>query len=221
MARAGLAGCTLKEIREELVRRRYRELLHSARGRKLEVALTLDEYRQVTSSNACFYCGGDLPFIGSGLDRKDSSRGYCVDNVVPCCRLCNRIKSDILDATTMSGMIVQLAVRRLRRILEAASLPIPALDVIRSWVNAERTIERWKVEHPVTRRGRRRWQRPRPRLIGSRWEISYREDEITEKGTVRRKKTQTLGYAHEMDFAQAQLEADQFIERVNASINIA
>lgn len=219
MARADLIGCTLKEIRKELVRRRYRELLHAAKRRKLEVTLTPDEYRQVTS-NVCFYCGGDLPFIGSGLDRKDASVGYSMDNVVPCCRLCNRIKSDILDAATMSGITAQLAARRIREILKAATLPTPALDVVRSWIDTERIIERWKVEHPVTRRGRRRWQRPKPRLIGSRWEISFREDEITEEGTVRRRKTLTLGYVPEMDLAQAQLAADQYIEKLNAAITV-
>jgi len=121
----------------------------------------------------------------------------------------------------MSGITAQLAARRIREILKAAKLPTPALDVIRSWVNTERNVERWKIEHPVTRRGRRRWQRPKPRMIGSRWEISFREDEITEEGTVRRRaKTLTLGYAPEMDFAQAQLAADQHIEKLNAEIAV-
>ena len=40
----------------------------------------------------CHYCGGKLNLTGCGLDRKDNSKGYEVDNVVPCCRQCNRVK---------------------------------------------------------------------------------------------------------------------------------
>jgi len=28
------------------------------------------------------------------LDRKDSSIGYCMENVVPCCKECNQAKRD-------------------------------------------------------------------------------------------------------------------------------
>ena len=28
----------------------------------------------------------------NGIDRKDNNRGYCTDNVVPCCKACNRAK---------------------------------------------------------------------------------------------------------------------------------
>jgi 5-methylcytosine-specific restriction endonuclease McrA len=54
----------------------------------------------------CFYCGtkperikksphntGD--FVYNGLDRKDSTKGYTISNVVPCCRSCNLSKNDM------------------------------------------------------------------------------------------------------------------------------
>ena len=31
----------------------------------------------------------------NGIDRIDSSKGYSLDNCVPCCPLCNRLKSDL------------------------------------------------------------------------------------------------------------------------------
>ncbi len=53
----------------------------------------------------CHYCGvehgnykespnktGGLAY--NGLDRKDSGKGYTLENVVPCCAICNRAKSD-------------------------------------------------------------------------------------------------------------------------------
>ena len=34
-------------------------------------------------------------FMGVGIDRIDSSIGYVVENCVPCCTLCNRMKSNL------------------------------------------------------------------------------------------------------------------------------
>lgn len=31
----------------------------------------------------------------NGIDRKDSSKGYTIDNCVPCCTECNTMKSDL------------------------------------------------------------------------------------------------------------------------------
>lgn len=58
---------------------------------------------------SCTYCG-DIntsyfnnpksspwakPFVYTGLDRIDSSAGYLLTNVVTCCKICNRAKSDL------------------------------------------------------------------------------------------------------------------------------
>ena len=61
------------------------------------------------SQEQCYYCGrppsnsfnlkGDdqkaEPFIYNGIDRIDSSKGHIIDNVVPCCKICNWMKSDL------------------------------------------------------------------------------------------------------------------------------
>jgi len=64
-----------------------------------------DELFDTLTSLPCHYCGqsptnkaskrewnGD--FIYNGLDRKDSSKGYLFDNVVPCCKFCQKAKSN-------------------------------------------------------------------------------------------------------------------------------
>jgi hypothetical protein len=59
----------------------------------------------------CHYCGSSpsntwanyadtflcksVNFAYSGVDRVDSTKGYMKDNVVPCCAICNRAKSDL------------------------------------------------------------------------------------------------------------------------------
>lgn len=68
--------------------------------------LSFEEYYEL-SQMLCIYCGEqplnlsnpsslkiNVPFIYNGLDRLDSSKGHTLDNVVPCCWNCNRMKSN-------------------------------------------------------------------------------------------------------------------------------
>lgn len=65
-------------------------------GRVFE--LSEDEFI-ATASKPCAYCGA-LPSMSSykivcnGIDRIDSSKGYIIGNVTPCCKWCNKAKSD-------------------------------------------------------------------------------------------------------------------------------
>lgn len=43
----------------------------------------------------CYYCGVSNMTSFGGLDRLDSTIGYCVSNVVPCCATCNMMKKSL------------------------------------------------------------------------------------------------------------------------------
>jgi len=88
-----------------------------ARRRNLVWSLTLDEYAELLS-RPCAYCGGALNSTGAGLDRKDSAVGYTTENVAPCCRVCNLVKSDIFTAREML-----LLGRCIRDIMNARTQP--------------------------------------------------------------------------------------------------
>lgn len=62
---------------------------------KVSFNLTLQDVEALLAANCCSYCGGNLPEVGLGLDRIDSSKGYTKDNVSPCCTKCNIMKSDL------------------------------------------------------------------------------------------------------------------------------
>lgn len=58
-----------------------------------------DEFRKLTKEN-CHYCGKEPSniwkkklyngfYIYNGIDRKDNSKGYTIDNCVACCGMCN------------------------------------------------------------------------------------------------------------------------------------
>ncbi len=76
--------------------------------RELEWTITTDVFRRLTSTN-CHWCGKAPEmfvrrkfrgvqvmnglYLYNGLDRVDSTRGYHEDNVVPACKICNRMKN--------------------------------------------------------------------------------------------------------------------------------
>jgi hypothetical protein len=72
-----------------------------AEERGLSWLLSEEIFNFITKQD-CIYCGAQpsnkrnlsdgSSFIFTGIDRVDNSRGYELDNVVPCCRICNRSK---------------------------------------------------------------------------------------------------------------------------------
>lgn len=84
----------------------YRNLKRNARDRGIEWSLTKEHVAKIIG-RPCFYCGvepyqeiknGYNGFNGglkyNGLDRVDNKKGYLVENVVPCCGMCNYAKRD-------------------------------------------------------------------------------------------------------------------------------
>ena len=73
--------------------------------RGLTFELSLSQFAWLTKQ-PCYYCGA-LPrqilymkklngtYIYNGVDRMNNTLGYSIDNVVPCCGECNRIKLNI------------------------------------------------------------------------------------------------------------------------------
>lgn len=112
-------GCYQKELlsKRSLDRRQYSPRISSAR-KVWQISykdgnITFPEFLELSQKN-CHYCGiapyrirnphstkasafmrdnGD--FIYNGLDRVDSSKPHDLDNVVPCCKLCNQAKMNL------------------------------------------------------------------------------------------------------------------------------
>jgi len=70
-----------------------------AKKRGFDFSLTKEQFLKLIKQN-CFYCGSppqrrkhyDSYYNANGVDRMDNERGYDVENVVPCCLVCNRMK---------------------------------------------------------------------------------------------------------------------------------
>ncbi len=65
----------------------------NAKLRNVEWLLTKDEFDFIVRKS-CEYCGHFDTKTLSGVDRIDNSKGYTLDNSVPCCRWCNWGKNE-------------------------------------------------------------------------------------------------------------------------------
>ena len=74
---------------------RFRNHVSSARGRGLGNSLTFDHFKDLTSQ-PCTYCDQFSPghdYVG--IDQLIPGAGYDLANCIPCCSVCNRMKSDM------------------------------------------------------------------------------------------------------------------------------
>lgn len=96
-------GCAKKE-RDANSRSALEQLFYqyqdNAHSRKRDFDLTIEQFKVLTQQ-PCYYCGltpsrichnSHGSYIYNGLDRVDSSKGYLMSNVVPCCWDCNKSK---------------------------------------------------------------------------------------------------------------------------------
>lgn len=104
-----LRGKTHKQKRpfgESNKRSIYRGYKRNAKNRNVSFDISLKEFSELTSQK-CFYCGCEPNqkyyghkeangyFLYNGLDRLDNTKGYTLENCVPCCGYCNWMKKDM------------------------------------------------------------------------------------------------------------------------------
>lgn len=69
-----------------------------------EFSLTFEEYNQIVSSPCVYKTDGSEDFR-IGLDRKDNTAGYTLDNSLPSCSLHNAIKSNVFTYEQMIDLV--------------------------------------------------------------------------------------------------------------------
>lgn len=81
--------------------RTYLLVLRTASRRSIKWNISEEDWITISQKD-CFYCGispsnmiAEYGYAYNGLDRIDSNGIYELTNVVPCCKICNRSKSDI------------------------------------------------------------------------------------------------------------------------------
>ena len=118
-------GCLVKDVnrgnvppRNDLPRGRasfnrfYESYERGAKHRGIDLNISKEEFWEIVSQD-CYYCGAEPrirwhgkspngPCRANGIDRKDNSKGYEKDNVVPCCTKCNRAKNNLHHSVFLS-----------------------------------------------------------------------------------------------------------------------
>jgi hypothetical protein len=90
-----------EKVSEENARpiNRFRRLRASTKTRGHEVLINFNQFEEI-SNQPCIYCQNKLcesSSQGSNLDRIDNSKGYTIENVRPCCKICNSIRNIFLS----------------------------------------------------------------------------------------------------------------------------
>lgn len=96
-------------LHRSIKKRIFKEYKQGAEKRNLEFKLSLDDFIKLSEGN-CHYCGVEPtlhesdkkhmhkfaePWRRNGVDRVDTTKGYTLDNCVPCCSKCNYAKHDL------------------------------------------------------------------------------------------------------------------------------
>jgi hypothetical protein len=99
-------------FRRDPARARFNLSKSAAKQSGHQWQLTLEQYRRLNAL-PCYYCGGVLPEKGRGLDRKNNAEGYTLRNVLPCCTVCNTLRSD--NFTVEETKVAVDAIQQLRK----------------------------------------------------------------------------------------------------------
>lgn len=103
--RKSLGSKFKKEYGEASFNECYTSYKRGAKRRGYQFKLTKEEFKEIITQ-PCIYCGAVLvnekkkkgsngTFKYTGIDRYDNTKGYTIDNCVPCCKVCNRIKTNM------------------------------------------------------------------------------------------------------------------------------
>lgn len=102
-------GCFIdtknRSSKEAPLNKIYGQYRNRAVKLKKDFKLDKEQFKEITSKD-CHYCG-DKPYQLSynknksfcytynGIDRIDNTKGYIIDNILPCCGNCNLMKKDM------------------------------------------------------------------------------------------------------------------------------
>lgn len=89
---AACKSCYKEKAKKIKPYRREGALRSGAIKRGIAYELTREQLMSLWQK-PCVYCGGEIVTVG--VDRVDNTKGYVMENVVPCCATCNSMKSSM------------------------------------------------------------------------------------------------------------------------------
>lgn len=89
---------------------KYSAYKKDAKQRGINFELTFEQFMTFWKQ-PCVYSGHPIETIG--IDRIDSTQGYTINNVVPCCWICNRMKNGLSVADFEAHILAIVKYRNL------------------------------------------------------------------------------------------------------------
>lgn len=89
-------NCLNEKLKSSLSHR-FHNSKRSAKERNYDFKLTKEEYGKITNNN-CIYCNridGNKYGKFVGIDRVNNDNGYVLGNIVPTCKICNKMKGTL------------------------------------------------------------------------------------------------------------------------------
>lgn len=83
--------CSVVRRKRRNIQTWYTELKAKSRKRNIPFSLTYDDFLRIRKDARCVY-GGEILIHGASLDRRNTTQGYEMDNIVPCCLKHNMMK---------------------------------------------------------------------------------------------------------------------------------
>ena len=125
-------GCYRDELVGNITRKRPYEWVYTNFKRTCgkEVAISLEQFLTLVQIKKCHYCDIEIPWSCYAnkckayyLDRKDTLKGYTMDNVVVCCTRCNIGKSRFFsyeEWVEIGKLIKTMRERKMTKVAHAA-----------------------------------------------------------------------------------------------------
>lgn len=98
-----------------MLKKNWKKFNKRARQRNITVEISFDDYVAIKNSRQCFYTGrflSKIPYTPHSLtiDRIDRTKGYTIENIVPCCALFNHIKGNFEDPKNKNKNTIEQAI---------------------------------------------------------------------------------------------------------------
>ena len=97
----------MRRLKSQTASDRFSRAIHDAKRSGKEWTISREAF-YVLCEAACDYCGDYFKSGGKGLDRIDNDKDYHEDNVVPCCKSCNRMRNNLLTPEETTALIALL-----------------------------------------------------------------------------------------------------------------
>lgn len=100
------ASTAFRKQKTRLPQERFATAKRNAKLRGLDWTIPFEDFAKLITQPCHYWPDHKMPEMGCGLDRIENTRGYHLDNVLPCCAACNQTRSNKYSVPVFKAMVV-------------------------------------------------------------------------------------------------------------------